>query len=327
MEKITLQTTKIDKKNFFKNFKKKLFEDFKIKLICFFLAVAMYIFTSIFFQRTTVIYTVPLKIENLKDYYVVKNKLPEYIKIVAKDKSTTFNRINENDFKIRVDLNNIDRPDKYKIPIKWEIPSEMRSLFASIKIDPSELEIQVERKKEKNVRVELNTIGGSTSGYIISKVIIDPPYVRIQGPESIINSITSIKTEPINIEGIKESFTTTVKCITEYPSVKILNTTNISFEIIEEIGISTFKLSKISFLNLSEQFEARALEEITVTLKGSKSQLYNFKVSDFIFAYVDCSHIKYPGLHRLTVSIRNNSSYNLIDITPNIVDVVIEEKK
>ncbi|MBN2546120.1 MAG: YbbR-like domain-containing protein [Spirochaetes bacterium] len=316
---------KFNKEHVVKDLKVKIFEDFSIKIICFLLAILMYILTSLFFHRTTHTYSSPLKVENLKNYYVLRNKLPENIKIIASDKPSSFSSITEEDFNVRLDLEKIDRPDTYMIPVQWKIPTSMRSLFGYIKVEPRIIEVQVELIKEKNVKIDENTIGKPSPGYAVNKITIDPPYLRIQGPESLINSINSIKTELINIEGIKESFVRTVDCISDYSTVKILGRANISIEIIEETDIVSLKFNKIMFINLAKQFIAKTQDEITVTFKGPKNQATNLKPEN-VTLYIDCGSIKFPGEYTYDVNVRKPLDFNIISINPSSIKITVEDK-
>jgi len=317
---------KINKENVVKDLKSRIFDDFTIKLVCFLLAIFMYFVTSLHFHRTTVTYSSPLKVENLKNYYVLRNKLPENIKIIASDKPATFSSITEEDFRIKLDLGNIDRPDTYKIPVQWETPSAMKSLFGYIKVDPSVIDVQVELIKEKNVKVDITPpLGSPSPGFAVNKITIDPPFLRIQGPESLINSINSIKTELINIEGIKESFVRSVDCISDYNTVKVLGKVNISIDVIEETDILTLKFNKIVFLNLAKQFTAKSNDEITVTFKGPKNQATNLKPED-VTLYIDCASIKFPGEYTYDLNIKKPQEFNLISINPSSIKITVEDK-
>jgi len=316
---------KINKEYVVKDLKSRIFEDFSIKLVCFLLAIFMYFLTSLHFHRTTVTYSSPLKIENLKNYYVLRNKLPEYIKIIASDKPSTFSSITEEDFRVKIDLNKVDMPDTYMIPVQWDVPPAMKSLFGYIKVEPRVIEVQVELIKEKNVKVDINTIGNPSPGFTVNKITIDPPYIRIQGPESLINNINSIKTELINIEGVKESFVRNVDCVSDHSVIKVLGKTNINFEVIEETDVISFNFKKIMFLNLAKQYTAKSEDEITVTFKGPKNQAANLKPED-VTLYIDCASIKFPGEYTYDVNVRKPLEFNLIAINPSNIKITVEDK-
>ena len=149
---------KFKKNEMVKDIKSRIFENFKIKVLCFFLAFALY-FTVSIFQRSTKIYSSNLKIVDLKDYLIISNKIPENIKIIAKDKPQILNKITEEDFNVRLNLADIKTPNTYVRKLEWDIPSSMNSFFSSIKIDPKEITINIDKLSEKNVDVMINAIG------------------------------------------------------------------------------------------------------------------------------------------------------------------------
>ena len=184
----------------------RFFDNFKIKLLCFLLALGLYLSVGLFVQRVSKTYTVNIKIENLKENLVISNNIPKTVKITVKDKPDVFDKISDYDFNVRLDLNDVLTPSKIKAKLKWDIPPQMKSLFGSIKVEPEEIEVETDELAEKNVSILINSVGMPAIGYIEKRAIVEPSSVRIQGPKSLLEKINSIKTEKISLEGLKESF-------------------------------------------------------------------------------------------------------------------------
>jgi YbbR domain-containing protein len=323
---------KFHKNNFIENkiikkISEKIFINFKIKFICFVLAVIMYLTVSLFLQRVVKTYSIKYKIENLKDYFVIVNDLPETIKIYATDKPEIFDKITEEDFNVRIDLSNAKGPGQQIYKIKWNIPSMMRSLFSSIRIEPSEILVRVDTIAEKNVKIILgDTMGKAADGFTDKRITIDPPFARIQGPSSIINKINSVKTETINIEGVQESFRRQVNLYAESSKVKIFGKADIFVEIAEKTDVITFRYNEISFQNLKSQFKASLKNEITVKLTGAKKDITALNKND-ISLYIDCASIAFPGEFTYLVHIKKPENFTVISIIPEEVKILVEDKK
>ena len=193
----------------------------KIKIYCFLLAIAVYFLIG-FFQTQNKTYTVNLKIENLKDYLVISNPLPETVKIVVRDKISVFDKISNEEFNARLDLSKIENSLKTKIRISYDIPKSMQSFFSHISLIPEEIEVDVEKLVEKNVNVNPSVVGEPAADYRLVKVITNPAVIRIQGPQSILAKIKSLNTENINISGVTESFTRSAQLVTGNANVKPL---------------------------------------------------------------------------------------------------------
>ena len=320
-----MKTSKSGKKNAGNEIRSSFFNNFKVKLLCFFLAILMYFSISIF-QRSTKIYNTNLRIDNLKDYLVIANRIPETIRIIAKDKKDVFDKISEEDFNVHLDLSKVSVGTKSKAKLEWDVPKNMNSFFSSVKIEPAEIEVKVENLVEKNVSIIMNFVGDPAEGYVEKSSYVEPSVVRIQGPESIVSQIDNVKTETINIEGIRESFRREVKLVSDYPMVKILGDANIYFEIIEETDVVSFSFNKAIFQNLKEQFAARLESPVEVSLKGPKSAISNVTKGDFDLI-VDCANIAFPGEYSYEVNVKSPKDFTIISKKPERVKIIVEDKK
>lgn len=316
---------KFSNNKFFKKITEKIFINFKIKFICFILAILMYLTVSLFIQRITKTYTAKFKIVNLKDYLIIANDLPETIKINATDKPEIFDKISEEDFNLRLDLSSVKGPGEANFKLKWDIPHIMHSFFSSIVIEPGEFPVKVDMLAEKNVKIIPNKIGDPAKGFIEKRLTIEPPFVRIQGPASIINKINFVKTETINIEGIQESFRRQVNLFSDYSVVKILGKAELFFEIIEATDFVSLKYNNVVFQKLKPQFKAVIKNEITVKITGSKNDIKNLNKNNIVL-YVDCDNINFPGEYTCAVNVRKPAYYDVISIMPEDIKVTVEEK-
>ena len=223
MKKFNFETKKI-KKDFVKKIKENIFIDIKMKIVSFLLGVATFIIIS-FIQTSEKVFLFPLTITGLKENFVISSSIPSTIKVTVKDKQNILDKIVESDFKIRLDLSNIKTPGNCNIKLDWNIPKPMQSiynsfLFTSIELNPDKITVEIEKLTEKNVPIVLNSIGDVAKGYRVKQKIADAYYVRIQGPEKIVNSIKYIETELINIEGETESFKRSVNLVSPSPLIK-----------------------------------------------------------------------------------------------------------
>jgi hypothetical protein len=252
-----LMTKLKNKKNIKNTLKRMLFENIKIKLLCFVLAVITYILIG-FFQRDEKIFSCKLQVTGLKSPFTISNEIPDYIKIVIKDKPRIIDKITDNDFTVSLDLSNIEETNTYNIKLKANTPAEMQSFFSSMDLIPNNLKVTIEKLDEKNVPVVINYIGNLEDGYIIRKTSIDPQEVTIQGAEKLLSKVKFIETEKININGEKQSFKKEVNLVSPYHIIKILGFTKaqVIFDIEKESNFVTFKYENVYFDNLKPQFKA-----------------------------------------------------------------------
>lgn len=107
-----------------------------------------------------------------------------------------------------------------------------------VAIQPDLIELILDRVVEKKVPVEVTRIGHISDNVRLEKVEVTPPDVTIRGPETELDSINIIETQPIDFREIEESVTLTrnlrAPAIYAKASVKSVNVrievTNIEIE-------------------------------------------------------------------------------------------------
>jgi YbbR domain-containing protein len=70
-------------------------------------------------------------------------------------------------------------------------------------IDPETISLTIEIQLKKVVSVKPHIVGVPEKGYKIVEIKVNPETVTVEGPKSAIAKIDIIKTEPIDINGIK----------------------------------------------------------------------------------------------------------------------------
>lgn len=69
-------------------------------------------------------------------------------------------------------------------------------------IDPETISLTMERQLKKVVSVRPHITGIPEKGFKISQITVDPESITLEGPASTVTKIDTIKTEPIDINGI-----------------------------------------------------------------------------------------------------------------------------
>ncbi|HOJ63700.1 MAG TPA: CdaR family protein [Spirochaetota bacterium] len=321
------------KKNFFKRVKDLIFVDFKIKVICLSLAITTFVIIS-YIQTNEKVFSCPLTVVGLKENFIISNQIPDKIKVTVKNRQNILDKIVESDFKIRLNLSDIKSPDTYTIKLDWDVPKSMQSLFTpllftSVELNPEKINLNIERVVEKNVPIMLNSIGEVTKGYIIKSKSMDAYYVRIQGPENIINGIKYIETEKINIEGEIDSFKRIVNLVSPSPLIKFIDKTKVevSFEISKDLEFITYRFNNLSIHNLNTNFKIEILtpNNFIVQISGLKEDIKKITKENIILS-IDCSSVYYPGDYSFRIEVSLPRNINLVTIKPEVVRVSVKLK-
>lgn len=75
-----------------------------------------------------------------------------------------------------------------------------------MRVDPSQVVLELERTVTATVRVSPRVLGEPATGFEIHRISIEPPEVRVEGPESLLSELDRITTEPISAQGLRETY-------------------------------------------------------------------------------------------------------------------------
>jgi len=100
-------------------------------------------------------------------------------------------------------------------------------------ISPSEISVKLEPLARQTFRLRPVLHGVPSSGFRVAKIVITPPKITVEGPESAMKALDKLQTMPIDVQGAEESLTVEPKIDYQGQPVKILEK-NISVRILIE---------------------------------------------------------------------------------------------
>ena len=208
-----------------------------------------------------------------------------------------------------------------KINLVYKGPDENKDLYYIESIKPAKIRIIIDKKTYKNIPVKPVIKGKPASGYVLSKITVEPPIIVVNGPSSSIDKLNSLMTKPISIDNINKSFSKNIEIQSIGPDVA-LETSKVKVN----IGINTapvkrtFKNIKVKKIVLqpAETFYMLDPSEISVMLEG-RDQIINTTTPKDITAYVDLSGAT-PG-YDLLVKVIPPANCNVISVIPSTVSV------
>jgi YbbR domain-containing protein len=145
-------------------------------------------------------------------------------------------------------------------------------------IDPNTVPLRLEPRIEREIEVEAKLEGKLPEGYELRRVNISPGKIRVRGPASHVNELQKALTEPITLDGRKESFTEQQVAVEILDQrVDVMDTlVNVSLEIGEQ------RIEK-SFAGISVRDSSRAQVRpngANVTLYGDRPVIEGLRAKD-----------------------------------------------
>ncbi len=287
----------------------KITEKWHIKLVCLILAISLYLLhQSALLEKRT--FVVPLQ--------VVQNGLVEMtgynatnVSVIVHAEKEVISQIKNSDLNASINLNTITESGIFEVPVNLYLSDSISSYDSlEITVKPEKLKVNVEKTAMKYVPVLASTVGEVGHGYVIEKVEIDPPYVAIQGPESIVNATEEIKTTRLNVSNAVVNFSTEVQ---PYETNSLLKLDDkgpykATVYLSTESSQKTFSGIKIKVLNLRSELKLDGeLPEISVTLAGSIPYLEKYVIPEN-FVIADLENIEQPGVYEIPLRFVSNSN-------------------
>jgi YbbR domain-containing protein len=147
------------------------------------------------------------------------------------------------------------------------------------RIEPSSIKLQLERRIEREFVVNIPVTGMLPAGYELIGIQSVPNRVRVRGPESHVNALQKILTEPVALDGRTDSFTIpqVVVDITDPKVVPLETAVDVQVQIGEARAEKTLTGVGVQPADGTSQPQpARA----TVTLRGPRSTIANLRAAD-----------------------------------------------
>jgi YbbR domain-containing protein len=181
-----------------------LSENWVLKLLS--LASALILWFFVMGERKLEVgYAVPLELKNVPPGMMVANEVPSLVDVRLSGPRTMLMNLSPKDISISVDLIDL-KPGLTsfkRLEERLNIPSGVKVT----RLAPSFIDVKLERIKEKVVPLKVAFSGNPAEGFRLGAIHLKPDQVTVEGAESEIKDVTEVTTDPVEVEGVKESFT------------------------------------------------------------------------------------------------------------------------
>jgi YbbR domain-containing protein len=154
-----------------------------------------------------------------------------------------------------------------------------------VRISPAVLTFHLERTQRKVVPVQPRLLGRPAEGFEVAEVTSLPAEVRVEGPTSRVNEVESAFTEPVSVDGAKETVTGDVTIGIADPLLRVLVTprVKVTARIRERHATRTFKGVAVEVRGGAGMPQPARVD---VTVTGPAESLPGLAAAD-VRAYVD----------------------------------------
>ncbi len=108
--------------------------------------------------------------------------------------------------RVEVDIEEGKSGEFHFTPDMFNVPESLRI----VGVTPASTSLHFEDRDEKEVPIEVATVGAPAPGHIVEQVRPTPQTARIEGPESALPSVEAVTTREISLGGTRHSFENTL---------------------------------------------------------------------------------------------------------------------
>ena len=182
------------------------------------------------------------------------------------------------------------------------VPIELKSSRYSDQIESivsrtANVQVEIEDKKTKQIKVKVNKIGDVADGYVVGNIKPNVSVVTVSGPESVVDKISEA-TVTVNLEGMNESFINSSK-------VQLWGN---NFEVIED------EMVKVSKDEINVEVQILETKEIPITAAFTGTPATGYSATGTVIC--EPSSIVVAGLGENF----NSLSAIMIPDTDNVID-------
>jgi YbbR domain-containing protein len=146
---------------------------------------------------------VPLEYRNIPLQLEITGDMTNTVQVRLRGSSNVIKDITAKDVATTIDLSNMKTGEK----IVALSPQNVQAPFGTevIRVNPSSIRFTLERTLVKTLPVQPTMLGQPPAGFEVGHVVVSPNTVEVEGPESRVNTLSSIATVPIRLDR-KQSF-------------------------------------------------------------------------------------------------------------------------
>ncbi len=181
-----------------KNF---LTKNMGLKLASLILAIALWFFV-ILSGRSGIFMDIPIMYINVPQEFEVVD-FPKTVSVNIEGQERLLKNLKQNEINAVINLSDA-KAGKSFYTLTHENIKRPKTLEIT-SIEPQTISITIEKLLKKTVSVQPAVVGVPEHGFVIVEIKVTPEEIVIEGPKNIISKIYNVKTEPIDITGLKNN--------------------------------------------------------------------------------------------------------------------------
>jgi YbbR domain-containing protein len=296
------------------------------------LSVALAIILFVFHRMSTLedrFFSVPLSVE-LDSALIPASPYTRMIRVSLRGEANSIFPILEDDIEAYIDLKKYREEGWYRAPVQVRKKGTALGVEPlEVSVDPMEISLHLDHKVSKYVPLTANLQGSLQSGYDLVSYTLVPAEVVVDGPLSVVEAVSELYTDFIDLEGRNGDFSVSVGIMNRDPLLVIRGSGTTEFRgfVRKPVPVRNFEEIPIMVNGLDEKFRAELdIGTGSVRIEGEQEDLDSF-MPPLSFLSVDCSTLSREGVYVLSLTAELPQGLNLVRMEPEEVTVSIRLAK
>jgi YbbR domain-containing protein len=195
-----------------------------------------------------------------------------------------------------------------------------------VAVKPPTLVINLENRVYKKVPVVISLKGRPAAGFTVGDAVPDPPMVTLQGPRTVLVSLTRVFTRPVDVSGTADSFSREISL--DLPeTVEPFESSGVVVARISVVGkIVTLVLEKVAVGARGSRLSWRITPTaVNLQIRGPESVLEALRSDMGSRVYLDLAGLE-PGVYVRRAVIDLPPDVQLISAEPGLFTVTLRER-
>ena len=145
----------------------------------------------------------PFEFHGLSSNLIVTRVSEETINVRINGSLSQLERLSTKEVRARIDLSGA-KPGLNSfdiLPRNITVPQGL----AINQISPSSIKVELDQVIDKIVRIEALVQGKPQNGYRVTRITVDPLYIKLQGARTQLMTLKKVSTEEVDISGLRET--------------------------------------------------------------------------------------------------------------------------
>lgn len=305
----------------------KILDKWPVKIICLVLAIMLYVLhQSSMIKKQT--FTVPLTIKE-NGLVSVVNDLPSSVQVMIRGNEDDLKSITSTELHASLNLDYFTESGNYEVLINLKKSDRLLGMDPlEVTVKPEILKVSLEKRVLKSIPLIPNYVGEVAHGYLIDSIDVNPPYLDVTGPETIVNKTNQIYTNRVNVSNAETNFTVETNYfeLNRLLTVENKGPYKVTFTLVPEIISKSFNDVPVFITGLSDDFALDGVSPtVNLTLEGTLISLEDYTLP-VNAVRADFSEITETGIQEIELNYVIASNFKMINHSKDSILVNIIKK-